>query len=470
MSWTLVVALACSGGGGTGKDDRGETPDSGPADSGAEDSGAATSGDTGSPGTVTEPFTLSDVGWRLHATLETLAYVGWTQDGPGAVRIEYSVDPGIWLSTPERTRDAGQWEQILLGIPYATDVPFRIWAGGALAAEGTLQTGAAPDDLPVPTLELEDPALQYGAAPYLLTSVDEDTGGWTGSAFWTVILDRQGRTVWARRADDWTLFAQVSTSTRSHLLLDLDTTWTDFDGGDGSRVLRMTLDEELEETPTPGLQHAFVELPDGTLAWGSVYHAGQGEALVELAPGARDATVVWACESDADIPDDCSHNGLFYDPPTNSYLYSFWNHDTVVAVDRASGTLAWYAGRVDGGLDFVPPESQFELQHGVSYTAAGTLLLSTEVPGPTTHAREYEVDLATGALVEVWSFDAGVYALYNGDATRLPNGNTLHVVGNAGVIFEVTDDQQVAWKLDYHADRLLGHGEMLTDLYALVAE
>jgi hypothetical protein len=415
------------------------------------------------------PFTVSGVTWRLHEDFGTLAYVGWTQDGPGAVRIDFTVDGLEWLSTPAVTRDAGTWEQILLGIPYDTVVSWELVAQGEVVASGAdLQTGPAPQNLPVATFESADETRWYGEGRYLLTSVNETTGGWSGGPFWTVILDRQGRAVWARRSTEWTLFAQVSASTGADLLIDLDTTWSDFDGGHGSQVLRTKLDQEIERVATPGLQHAFVEHPDGTLAWGSIEHHWS-EALVELAPGDTDPTVIWTCGDDWPEGSDCESNGLFYDAPTDSYLYSFWTNDTLVAIDRPTGTTSWWAGAVPGGYDFVPRDSLFWLQHGVSWTGAGTLLLSTEADGPTTMVREYEVDTVAGELREVWSFDAGVYARTNGDAWRLPNGNTLHVVGSAGVIKEVAPDGAVVWEVDYHAERLLGRGELLSDLYVLAS-
>jgi hypothetical protein len=414
-----------------------------------------------------EPITVSEVGWRLHDSIETLVWLGWTQDGPADMRVEYQFSGEGWLSSPEVTREAGSHEQILLGIPYDTQVSWRLLAEGQLVAEGDdIVTGETPEGLPLATLESADETRWYEPGRYLLTSINQSEGNWEGGPFWTVILDRQGRAVWAYQSRPWTLFAQVSVSTGAHLLLDQDTMWSDWDSS-SSTVLRMTLDEIVEEIPTPGLLHAFVEHPDGTLAWGSNHHH-QPEALVELAPGATEAEILWTCDSwDDDY--NCESNGLFYDVATDSYLYSFWESDSLVAIDRSSGETMWWAGNVPGGYTFVPEDSQFWLQHGVSYTSAGTLLLSTEASGPTTLVREYEVDHGAGELREVWSFDAEVYAVTNGDAWRLSNGNTLHVVGNAGVIKEAAADGSVVWHVDYHSDRLLGRGEFIEDLYTLVA-
>jgi len=90
---------------------------------------------------------------------------------------------------------------------------------------------------------------------------------------------------------------------------------------------------------------------------------------------------------------------------------------------------------VQDGYAFDPEESQFEFQHGISYTDTGTLLVSTEDgggfgAGSVTMVREYAIGHDTQTLSEVWSYglkeneDAGL----NGSARRLP-GNTLHAAG-----------------------------------------
>ena len=129
------------------------------------------------------------------------------------------------------------------------------------------------------------------------------------------------------------------------------------------------------------------------------------------------------------------------------------------------------AGEVDGGYEFDPPEGEFTWQHGVSWTDADTLLLSTEsVRGPnTTLVREYEVDEDEGVLRQIWFHDSEMYAETNGQAWRLDNGNTLHVIGSASAIKEITVDNEEVWSLKFPSDRLLGQGEFIEDLYALVS-
>jgi len=415
-----------------------------------------------------DPGVLSDPTWRLHAQIASLVYVGWQQATAGAVHVEYSFDPDEWLSSPTFEAQAGAQEQLLVGIPYQTEATWRVVTDGETLDGGALQTGRVPTGLPTATVEVSDPEAWWSDGRFLLTSINQVQGGWTGGNYWTLILDRRGRPVWAQLAPhgDWTLFAQVSADGGS-ILWDQATAWSRWDQGAASTVHRTWLDEEIEVIPTPGLHHAFVELPDGTLVWGSKAHAERTEALVERGPDAEKDRVIWTCAQDWPGVGNCESNGLFWVEATDSFLYSFYTNNSVVEVDRASGASRWWAGQVADGYSFDPPESQFSWQHGISLTAAGTLLVSTTNDG-TTGVKEYEIDHDARALHEVWAFDSGVQANTNGDAWRLPNGNTLHLLGSAGWLVEITPDGQAVWSADFHGERLLGRGEYIPDLYALV--
>ena len=82
--------------------------------------------------------------------------------------------------------------------------------------------------------------------------------------------------------------------------------------------------------------------------------------------------------------------------------------------------------------------------------------------------REYIVNHDAETLTEIWNYDPKVYASTNGDAWRLDNGNTLHVIGSAGQITEVNADSEIVWHLDFGDDHLMGRGEFIEDLYTLV--
>lgn len=408
------------------------------------------------------------------AYMASLVRVSWTQSHPAPAHVEYRFDTDEWLSTPPIDGVAGENKLVVAGLPFETEAEWRVVVDGQRFDPGLpLVTGELPSGVPVGRVQWADPERWLPDGRFYLGSVNEQPGGWTGGWYWTVIFDRQGRPVWASRAPDqhWTLFAQVSV-TGDHLLWDEATYWSDWDDGDGSVVHRTYLDKEIEVIATPGLHHAFVELPDGTLVWGSQAHGG-GEALVEKAPGQADDTILWTCQDDWPGSGNCESNGLFYVEQTDSFLYSFYTNSSLVEVDRATGASVWWAGTVAGGYDFEPAWSQFWWQHGISYTDGGTLLLSTEVSvapdgHPETWAREYTVDHQAGTLTRLWDYPSGVHAATNGDTWRLSNGNTLHTIGSGSEIKEVAPDGQVVWHVDFGSSQLLGRGELIDDLYALL--
>ncbi len=417
--------------------------------------------------------------WSAHERAPSLAVARWRQAEPGEVWVEYSFDEGEWLRTPARERAAGEHEALVVGIPMGVEARWRVVTEEAsVEADAPIQTEPPPTRLPVGTVVTSAPDRWLPEGRYLLTSISQTQGGWsTNGPFFTVIYDRQGRPVWSQRTDrgEWTLYPQVSYD-RSHLIIDE----FGYFGSEASAI-RTYLDEEIARIPMTGHHHAFVELPGGTLAWASWFHgSGAGEALVEKAPGQIDETIVWDCEKDwpkAAAVDayGCASNCLYYDEGTDSYLYSFYSNESVVSIDRATGTTEWWAGGVPGGFSFAPASSQFYWQHGVSWTKDGTLLVSTydgpdEGPSRTTNlAREYEVDAEAGTLTEVWSYDAGVYVNTNGDTWRLANGNTLHTLGSASEIKEVDENGETVWHLDFEGTRLLGRSEWIEDLYTLVS-
>jgi hypothetical protein len=422
-------------------------------------------------GTGIEPLGfVTEASHRLHE-VQSLVYVSWTQAEPARLHVEYSFDEGHWLSAPERDSLAGPNEQLLVGIPYETVAQWRIVGEQGVLFEGTLQTGGYPEGLPRAVRTVHEPERQLPEGRWLLTSINSNDGGWTSGDYWTILLDRQGRLVWAKPTpgEAWTLFAQVAV-TGDRILWDEQTKWSLWDDGAASKVHVTWLDQEVEVIDTPGLHHPFVQLPDGTLTWGSKAHGG-GEALVEKAPGQVGETVLWTCDEDWTMGGYwCESNGLFYVPSTDSYLYSFYTNNSILEVDRATGESLWWAGEAVLGYAFSPPDAAFSWQHGLSYTDTGTLLLSSEFGDPQeTWLLEYEVDHREQELTLVWSDSAGVRATTNGQAWRLANGNTLHIVGSAGVLREVDTSGEDVWRLDFQDDHLLGHGQFVSDLYALVA-
>ncbi|RME27141.1 MAG: hypothetical protein D6798_05245 [Deltaproteobacteria bacterium] len=468
----LTLPLLVTACGDKGTDDTGGGGDGGSADGGSAD-GGSNDGGSNDGGAVDLATNLS---WRLHDDIESLAYVSWDQGATATMHVEYSFDDGDWLQSPPREFTGGERaEQILVGIPYGYTAEWRVVSDddGTVVDGDPITVGDLPEGLPLGEVLTADPLHWLPEGRYLLTSINERTGGWRGGTYWTFIMDREARPVWAHKtpASHWTLYAQLSQD-GTYFMWDEQTYWSDYDDGAGSSVHRTYLDQEIDEIGTNGLHHTFVQLPDGkTLVWGSQNHGG-GEALVEMNIDDMKERIIWTCQDDWPRVSYCESNGLFYDVKTDSFLYSFYTNSSLVNVDHAKGTSLWWAGTVPGGYAFDPEDSQFEWQHGVSFTADRTLLVSTEArndSGYTTMVREYEVDHDAETLHQVWSYDPDIYASTNGDAWRLDNGNTLHIIGSAGYVAEVDADGNFVWLVDYGGSHLMGRGEYIEDLYTLVA-
>ncbi len=479
IRWTPLLILAL-----LGCPDPDEPDDTGPegdsdtdsdADSDTDsDSDSDADTDSDSDADTDVEVVATDLSWQLHEDHGSLVYVRWTQRVAGPAYVEYGYEGGGWQQSPTVEAAVGTHEQLLLGIPFGERAGWRVVVADREPVSGeTISTGDLPEGLPLPELLIHEDELQHEAR-YLLSSINENSGGWTGGTYWTFIMTRRGRPVWASAApqNNWTLFAQVA-ATGDHVLWDEATRWSLYDNGAASMVHRSYLTHEIDEIATPGLHHAFVQLPDETLVWGSKNHGG-GEALVFKALDDEDETVLWTCEDDWEGSGHCESNGLFYSLERDSFLYSFYTNDAIVEVDNATGETLWWAGGVSGGYAFDPPESQFDWQHGISYTDQGNLLVSSHARSDsgsnTTKVIEYGVDHEQELLTELWSYDPQAYASTNGDAWRLDNGNTLHLVGSASEILEVTADERVVWHLDYGQTQLLGRGELVEDLYALVPD
>ena len=426
---------------------------------------------TGSPPTPTDTTTAT--GTAADFLLEigqpgTLVWASWTADGPIAdTSVVYSFEDGEWSSTPVRDVAAGDQRQVLLGIPASTTVYAYLtgFSNGVVWQSETLDitTDDLPSDLVSPPTVFHDPNL---ASPerWMIGTIDVSSEGWWNGPFYFFVMDREGRYVWWRKfVDRRTNFPQVG-ATGTYIAVDA--TALDIDD---SALHRMTLDGESEEiVPLPGFVWSFTEGPDGTLFY-DADHDLYGPVLMERAPDGT-TRIVWECAT-AYGPA-CATNTVKYDPARDAILWSMYDLGTVVEIDRASGTVLRQWGTRPGSWSFDPPDVAFLDQHWPNYTPDGTLLVSTHLPDVPYEQRafEFEVDDATQTLRLVWSYGEGVdeYAFYSGDAHRVSNGNTLVNYGTGGALREVTPDGEIAFLVDWNFTYVLGHNELVDDLYALL--
>jgi len=426
---------------------------------------------------------VDDIWPRIHDEIGSLVTVSWTQLEEAQGYVEYRWDDA-WHQTPTATLAAGEQEVLLLGIPFERSVEYRLvndLGDGPLATGvGVFETDPLPDGMPEPEVREADPTRWEPTCPYLLGSLNEHKGGWEGGDFWKFIIDRDGEVVWALLTPEshWSIYLRASRDGRD-ILWDESTFWSGFDFGQASRVHRMKIDGTVvESVATPGLHHAFTELADGSLVWGSGLQ-GDYETLERRDPSGEQRTI-WDCETfyaDHAIEPEfqsyaCNSNGLFWHEPDDTFLYSFWTNSFVVEVDHATGDTLHIWGPVHDSWAFDPPEATLRFPHGPTYTDDGTFLISTQRSDFPDEGvvREFALDEAHETLREIWSFGTGegIPVDSAGEAHRLPGGNTLHNAGTTAQVREITPGGDVVWTVDFNGPRLLGRTICLEDLYAFL--
>jgi hypothetical protein len=409
--------------------------------------------------------------------------VSWEHDNPANAFVRYLVGEDPWQETPAQERDAGSQEQIVLGIPYESDFQFRVVA----TADGVEHlgdfvagtTGVIPETMLAPELYLSDETAHDPADRYLFGSLAAELGRWVpDGGFWSFIVDRRGRLVWARLTPHLhvTMYVRVSTSGRD-FLVDDNTFWFNFEALE-SRVHRIKIDGSIVQTyDTPGLHHPYTELPDGTIVWGAT-QPPDGESIEELAPDGSRRTV-WdsreffdGYELAAEV-ERFQSNALFWDELSNSYFFSsYWNFYLVQIARENGATLQIFGGHLPSSWRVTPPDAAFYWQHGVTVTPDRTLLMSMHESDSSFEGvvREYHLDESLKTLQQVWTWGDGngIEPIFAGEAHRLANGDTLINYGTTPVVREVSPEGLIVWEIRWPEERFIGRTVFVEDLYAFV--
>ena len=443
--------------------------DSAPADT-TTDSGDTDSADSGGEGST--DVTASSIGWETGEIIGAVITVSWTQSAAGTSWVEFQIDGEEWRSSPQTAHGEGAAEALLLGIPYDTAFTFRVVTGDAVSEEVSGQTAALPKGVPVPELKIADAAAWESTGTWLLAGVSTGSDGWDAEGFWKIILDRQGRPVWAHETpNDYRTFYMQPSYDGTEILWDENTFWTDFDLGASSKVHRMKIDGSTVETiDMPGLHHTFISMPDGVIAWGGV---SDGREVLRERAADGTVTEIWDCSAYWEANNasaGCDGNAMYFNEDDNTYYFSSDVDHSVVEIDRATGEVLHLWGQLDGAWPFEKGSDPFFKQHSPTRTPEGNLLVSTWATQfhHELHAREFEIDEENQVLRQVWSCGAGTgdEARYAGEAHRLPGGNTLLNYGAGSMIREYTPDCSVAWHLAWTNNNLIGRAVFLEDLYA----
>jgi hypothetical protein len=473
----------------------GTTGSGGAVGGGTTGSGGAVGGGTTGTGGATvasgDDF-VSDVKVTVHPDAKTILVVTWTQlEAADSTLLEFEFSGGSDMKSRAQAGATGAHRDVVLGVPEKTDVTLRIVSqlGGVDYTtqnyKGT--TGAIPSGMPRPTFVSYDGSLASPDA-WILGSVEDSTGGcpdlscyYNGGLFWIFILDRQGRVVWywADPASNASSAYPRVARDGEYIVIDKAAAGMTHSGATG--VVKMTLDREYYETVAiNGINDAIDVTSDG-----SILYDVSGDLHEHTRQGSE--RTVWSCKSQ--FPEatgflDCYSNTVNWVPADDTVMLSFPYIDTVVQVDRKTGTLVGQYGNSSGSYAFSPSSWKFQFQHSATITEQGTLLVSSHLPdypdgtapGPKHHAfEEFEIDRAKRTLTQKWIYSEGnEWAAFKGFSLRLANGNTLVNYGSGGVIREVTADEKTAFEVifpvtpgDGYDNKMVGDTLPVADLYAL---
>jgi hypothetical protein len=442
---------------------------------------------------VSDEF-VADVEISVHDKVKTVLVVRWTQTKAAEeIWLEFSADGEPTQSSRPQAGAVGQHRDVVLGVPGSTDVAINLVSrtGQTATVSSVFQgrTEAVPSRMPVPEVLSFTPELA-SSERWLFGSVEDSEGGRPGhyyaGTFWLYIMDRQGRIVWyyADPASNATTSFQRRARDGEYIVLEKRCYSC---SGYAESVVKMTLDHSYyEEVPVAGLSDSIDVTEDGSILFDADHQ------LKELD---RDGNVrsIWSCRQHFGGRFHCYTNTINYSTEHDTVLMSYPYQGTVVEIDRKSGALVGQYGNAPGSYAFAPPLHEpptawhFGFQHFPNIAPEGTLMVSSHMPGcdwrarPVAHQHaflEFAIDRSSRRLVEQWRYTEGPeWPAAKGMAVRLDSGNTLANYGTGGVIREITKDKRTAWHVKFDVaggddfyNKMVGHNELVDDLYALNGE
>ncbi len=444
----------------------------------------------GSSGCRNENGTGSlDIELSINPDVATLVEVTWQTSDPGVSWVEYGTTEGSYeYSTPTTQEESTEHFFTLYGIPPLTDVyleAFTQTADATLSATGEISTNNVPSTLPDMDVTVYDADLAYDC-PYIIGVIQ-------GEKNLVFAMNREG---------EWLWYHDLGATTASFdLQFDVDGSGVIYNYFDwpvsfgGAWLGRESLDRsEFQEIDTEGAHHAFAQLPDGTLAvikaeGGEWFNEETqepeptiGDGIYELSPDGvwtnifsvwdwiePEPNAYWDLDFYGAGHDWTHGNALYYYSDTDTYLMSMGHLDMVVEIQRSTGEVLRTFGGA-GEYSVVDGAPAFYFQHDAHWLDNGNLIMTSHYNEEGDFmAAEYEVDDTAKTLTEVWSYgqDQFIYSLAMGQAIRLDNGSTLVNFGYAGLLREVTTDDQIAWEATGDVGAWYGSIRYLQDFYEL---
>jgi hypothetical protein len=402
--------------------------------------------------------------------VSTVQEVMWSQNvASDSAHIAFMFEDDEWHESPARAGEVGAHREVVLGAPEGAALSIKIVATfGTQIVESpifNLTNGVAPSRMPRAEVEAFEPSLA-SQHRWMLGAVSEGGNGSYADTHWMYIMDRRGRVVWyqAALAGNGSLdsgYAPRVSPDGTHITYDQ---LTRFDDG---YIKFATLDFVYErEIHVPAIGDGHAIASDGAV----IYE--DGTRVWEVAANDEDASdrrEVYACSAPSVNQDQgaltqvgqrdtCYANALNYDPASDSIMLSYPYQDSAVQLSRSGEVLRVFGELGDYAIE---PGYEFDFNHWAHITSAGTLIVSSHRVGTEIHLfNEFEIDDDAKELRLIWSYGDGVdtdYAAERGMAARVDDStNRIANYGPTGVIVEITEAGEIAWRVNF-SDNVLSN-------------
>jgi hypothetical protein len=428
-----------SSGGSGGADTDGATATGGSGGDSTESDGAGgetstTADDTTTGGDQTCSF---DVNYELSSAIATVGIVTWSTDleAIDEAQIEFGLTGGDFSMEAPVDLSEPDYRTLLLGMKGDRDYSFRIVASAGdqtcTSEIYSLTTGPVSNSVPTLTRTVQNEA---AIAPGFILTASGLGGGRGGSASMAFILDSDGDVVWWAEAPQGAGRAQLNWEGTDMWMSSVN------NGGGHGEVRRVSLDGLDVEANVEGLEnahHDFTVLPGGVIAT-IAYRTGSAAACSTILERAADGSITPIVENVSTLykpAAECHPNAIHYYAADDSFTLSDRNPNLFVKFTHA-GELEWQFGGENPMGPHYP--GTWSVNHGHQLLKNGNFLFFNNGQARASSlAREFHLNGSSMTATEVWSYESMFQSGTLGDVQRLPNGNTLIVYSNSGVIHEV---------------------------------
>lgn len=415
--------------------------------------GTATIGGTAGTGGTTAASCEFNISKYISSKMETVAIVEWstTLQDVSRARIVYTLDgaaPTIINkggSAPAELTNSSH-RTLLLGLKQSSTYTFHIEATAAngvecTSPEETLTTGSL-SGAPSVTRTVSNVSAQAGG--FIVTSSGQ---GASGAAY---IVDADGAVVWSAAAPNQCTRAHMDYEGRNMWMLALNVS------NAAGEMRYVSMDGQSAEHDIIGLSkahHDFTVLPGGIVAAMS-WVGGGADPESELLERAPDGTItsrfrigsnLYAGGPSAMGGSATSYhcNYIVYHAQDETYTIGDRNPSLFVKVSRTGSPRWQIGGSCSNTLAPQCAAGTWKVNHGHDFDPNGNLVVFNNGQAGAAHVLEFRIrDSTTFGIDTVRDYVANATSSSLGDVQRLPNGNTLITLSDAGQIIEV----DAAWK------------------------